>query len=209
MTTTPNANPLAGPKLWNAAAGDYHRDIAPGLALFADDALRLGGVGAGARIADVACGPGSLSLAAIRLGARASALDFSPEMIALLEAQAARDGVTAIDAQVGDGMALPWADATFDAALSMFGLIFFLDRSRGLCELRRVLRSGGRAVVSSWVAAERVPVIAEVWRVLGAELTDLPYTRARPVMGDPARSEERRVGKECVCKCRSRWSPYH
>jgi hypothetical protein len=41
-------------------------------------------------------------------------------------------------------------------------------------------------VVSSWVPADRVPVLAEVWRILGAEISELPYTRSRPVMGEPA-----------------------
>jgi ubiquinone/menaquinone biosynthesis C-methylase UbiE len=185
MDRTPSVNPLAGPRLWNRAAPDYLREVAPGLSLFAADALRLAGVRAGMRVADVASGPGSLSFAAVAAGARASALDFSPEMIGLLRERARREGSADIEAQVGDGMALPWPDAQFDAAFSLFGLIFFPDRARGLAELRRVLRPGGRAVVSSWVPADRAPVIADVFAVLAAELPDLPYTRVRPALGDP------------------------
>ena len=177
-------NPLAGPRLWNRAAPDYLRDVAPGLSLFAADALRLAQVRAGMRIADVACGPGSLSFAAVGIGAHASALDFSPGMITLLEERVHREGMPRVDAQVGDGMALPWPDAQFDAAFSMFGLIFFPDRARGLAELRRVLRPGGRAVVSSWVPADQVPVMAEIFGTLGAELPDLPFTRMRPPLSD-------------------------
>jgi ubiquinone/menaquinone biosynthesis C-methylase UbiE len=184
MAAPPQASPLADPAIWDDAADGYQREVAPGLALFAEDALRLAAVGPGMRIADVACGPGSLSFAAARAGARASALDFSPEMIARLRAAAGGEGPGAVDAQVGDGMALPWADGTFDAAFSLFGLIFFPDRGRGLAELRRVLRPGGRAVVSSWVPADRVPVLAEVWRVLSA-VPELPYSRMKPVMGTP------------------------
>lgn len=184
MASPAAPGPLAGPRLWNRAAPDYLRDIAPGLALFAEDALRLGRVEAGTRLADVACGPGSLSLAAARRGARPSALDFSPDMIALLRAEAARAGLM-VEARVGDGQALPWPDASFDVACSLFGLIFFPDRGRGLAELRRVLRPGGRAVLASWVPASEAPVIAEVWGTLAAELLDLPYTRVRPALGDP------------------------
>jgi SAM-dependent methyltransferase len=185
MDSTHPVNPLAGPRLWNRAAPGYLREVADGLALFAADALRLAGVRPGMRIADVACGPGSLSFAAVRAGARASALDFSAEMVALLEECARRDGIAEVEARVGDGMALPWPDAQFDAAFSMFGLIFFPDRARGLAELRRVLRPGGRAVVASWVPADRVPIMADIWAVLGSELPGGPYTRVRPALGDP------------------------
>jgi len=58
----------------------------------------------------VACGPGALSLAAARSGARAFAIDFSPEMIARLRESALLEGATAVEVCVGDGMALPVAD---------------------------------------------------------------------------------------------------
>ncbi|HET6439920.1 MAG TPA: methyltransferase domain-containing protein [Anaeromyxobacter sp.] len=183
--TDPPQNPLSGPRLWDRVAPGYLRDVAPGLALFCGEALRLARVGEGSRVADVACGPGSLSLAAARLGARASALDFSAEMVELLRQRAAAEGVSCVEAQVGDGMALPWPDGEFDAAISLFGLIFFSDRARGLAELHRILRPGGRAVISSWVPAARQPVMADVWTVLGSELPDLPYSRVRPVLAEP------------------------
>ncbi len=190
MTARP-PSPLAGPGLWDQTASRYLRDIAPGLSLYAEDALRLGRVGAGSRLVDVACGPGSLSFAAAARGARVSALDFSAGMVELLRDRAAREGIASIEAVVGDGMALPWPDGRFDAAASLFGLIFFPDRARGLAELRRVLRPGGRAVVSSWVPAERVPILSEAWEVLAAELPGLPYSRVRPPLGTPeeARAE--------------------
>jgi ubiquinone/menaquinone biosynthesis C-methylase UbiE len=181
----PSANPLAGPRLWDRAAPDYLRDVAPGLALFVPDALGLAGLAAGMRVADVACGPGSLSFAAAAAGAHVSALDFSAEMVRLVSERARREARDGVEVRVGDGMALPWPDAHFDAAFSLFGVIFFPDRGRGLRELRRVVRSGGCAVVSSWVAADKVPVIADVWAVLAAEFPSLPYTRVRPVLGDP------------------------
>ena len=200
MTQAPPLNPLAGPRLWNRAASNYMHQVAPGLSLFAIDALRLAKVPPAMHVADVACGPGALSFAAARLGARVSALDFSSEMIDLVRDRAARDGVTTLDARVGDGMALPWPSDTFDAAFSMFGLIFFPDRSRGFGELRRVLRAGGRAVVSSWVPADRVPILLEIWTTLAAEIPDAPYKRTHPVLGTPNefRAELEQVGFAAV-----------
>jgi SAM-dependent methyltransferase len=121
-------------------------------------------------------------------------------MVQLVEERAAREAIDRVEAQVGDGMALPWPDARFDAACSLFGLIFFPDRERGLRELWRVLRPGGRAVVSSWVPADQVPVLADVWSVLAGALPMLPYTRVRPVLGDPGafRAELSAAGFEAV-----------
>ena len=44
---------------------------------------------------------------------------------------------------------------------------------------------------------------------IDAVICDLPYGTTRNQWDSVIRSEERRVGKECVCQCRSRWSPYH
>jgi SAM-dependent methyltransferase len=114
--------------------------------------LRLGALPAGARIVDVAAGPGTLGLLAAAEGARVSAIDFSPQMAEAFRARAAAAGLAeVIDLRVGDGQALPFESAAYDGAFSMFGLMFFPDRLAGFREMRRVLRPGRRAIVSSWV----------------------------------------------------------
>jgi SAM-dependent methyltransferase len=73
-------------------------------------------------------------------------------MVAELEARRAAAGLTeAVDAHLGDGQRLPFESGAYDAAFSMFGLMFFPDRAAGFREMRRVLKPGGRAIVSSWV----------------------------------------------------------
>ena len=172
---------LTEPRLWDEVAEAFSSTFALHLAKFGKDALRLAQVGAGMRIADVACGTGTLSLAAARLGATVTAIDFSPEMIALLCESAQREGVR-IDARVGNGMALPLADASCDAAFSMFGLIFFPDRGKGFRELLRILAPGGRAVVGSWVPEDRIPLRADINRNLCALVPELPFAgRNRPL----------------------------
>jgi len=162
-------SPLAAPLPWNLVAGAYVLELAPVFTHFAEAALALARVGSGTRVLDVAAGPGTLALPAARRGARVSAIDFSPEMIGLLRAQAAREGLTGeVDALVGDGMALPSPDGAFDAAFSMFGLMFFPDRDRGFRELHRALRPGGQAVVSSWTPFERIPLMATMFAALGS-----------------------------------------
>ncbi|HEY8087478.1 MAG TPA: methyltransferase domain-containing protein [Polyangiaceae bacterium] len=168
-------SPLAMPFAWNLVAAGYAETSAVLFVPFAERALVLGRVSPGARVVDVACGPGTLAAVASRAGMRVDALDFSTEMIGQLRERIAREGLEGIEPVVGDGMALPYADASFDAAFSLFGLFLFPDRAKGLGELRRVLRPGGRAIVSSWVPFERVPIMAETFAAIRAALPELPF----------------------------------
>ena len=148
---------------WDLVADTYVASAVPMVESFAAEALRLAAVPRGARIVDVACGPGTLAHLAARQGLWVSAIDYSPIMIARLRT---RPGAPEVAAVVGDGMALPYAGGSFDAGFSMFGVMFFSERAAGLAELARVLRPGGSAVVSSWVAAERRPLRQVAYAIL-------------------------------------------
>jgi len=91
-TPTP-PSPLASPEPWDLVADGYVSDNVPLFERFAEEALRFAAVAPGARVLDVAAGPGTLALLAARDGAGSvDAIDFSPEMIARLEARAAAAG---------------------------------------------------------------------------------------------------------------------
>src|SRR5512146_2611813 len=143
-------SPLATPMPWNLVAPSYTDELVPMFETWARDALAVAEVTAGARVVDVACGPGSLSVLAAQRGARVDALDFSPVMIEQLERRVTTLGLTGITPRVGDGQALPYETGTFAAGFSMFGLMFFPDRAKGFAELRRVLAPGARAVIATW-----------------------------------------------------------
>jgi SAM-dependent methyltransferase len=138
-------------------------------------------------VADVASGPGTLALLAARAGLLVDAIDFSPEMITLLERRAQAEGLRGIRTHVGDGQALPHPDQGHEAAFSLFGLMFFPDRARGFAELRRILRPGGRAVVSSWQPAERSRVITALFTAVQQAL---PPGAAQPSPPPPLGTEE-------------------
>lgn len=191
MTEPTPTSPLATPLPWDLVAEGYTSDVVPLFEGFAAEALARLGPLAGRELADVACGPGTLALLAARAGARVRALDFSSPMIECLRARA--EGL-AIEAVVGDGMALPWPDECVDAAASMFGLMFFPDRGLGYRELRRILRPGGRAAVSSWVPLSRIPLLTTVFEIFG-ELAGGPSPPARPM---PLTEVE-----ECVAEMRA------
>ncbi len=176
-------SPLAAPLPWNLVSTDYAHELVPFFERFSMDAAQLAGVRAGSAVLDVASGPGTFAFVAAREGAKVTAVDFAEHMIAQLRARAAREGVATIHARVGDGQALEEPDASFDAAVSMFGLIFFPDRARGLRELHRVLRPGGRALVSSWAPLDRVPFMRELFAAIRAELPGLPFGEGKAPLG--------------------------
>lgn len=96
----------------------------------------------GDRVLDAACGTGDLAIADVKAGAgRVTGLDFSEEMLVRARKKAPLEWVR------GDMLALPFADATFDAATVGFGVRNVQDLELALRELRRVLRPGGRLAV--------------------------------------------------------------
>jgi demethylmenaquinone methyltransferase/2-methoxy-6-polyprenyl-1,4-benzoquinol methylase len=96
----------------------------------------------GDRVLDAACGTGDLAIADLKAGAsRVTGLDFSEAMLARARKKAPLEWIQ------GDLLALPFADATFDAATVGFGARNVADLQLALRELRRVLRPGGRLAI--------------------------------------------------------------
>ena len=102
------------------------------------------------------------------------ATDFAPGMVAVLRRHRAEAGLAA-ETQTMDGQALSVPDGAFDVAASNFGLIFFPDRARGLAELRRALRAGGRAGIACWDLGD-----SSLQRLIGAALDRVLPDRAPP-----------------------------
>jgi len=101
----------------------------------------------GNRVLDAACGTGDLAIADAVAGAtRVTGLDFSEQMLARARRKAVPGGST-IEWIQGDMLALPFADATFDAATVGFGVRNVADLELALRELRRVLVPDGRLAI--------------------------------------------------------------
>jgi ubiquinone/menaquinone biosynthesis C-methylase UbiE len=179
----PAASPLASPEAWNLVADAYAAELVPIFERFAREALRLAALPPSPRVIDAATGPGTLALLAAAGGARVTAVDFSPAMIAHLRQRAEAASLAGIDARLGDCQALPFDDESYDGAFSMFGLMFFPDRAAGFGELRRVLRPQGRLVVSSWAPFEGA--FALVMESIRAMLPGLPFGQGAAPLGDP------------------------
>jgi SAM-dependent methyltransferase len=164
---------MASPPPWNLVASAYAEEVVPMFETFARRALELAPFPRGARVVDVACGPGTLAALAAQLGARVDAIDFSPAMLEQCQARLRALGLSDVTARLGDGQALPYEAGTYAAAFSMFGLMFFPDRAKGFAELRRVLAPGGRAVVSSWTRIEDTPAMAAMFGALRETMSRL------------------------------------
>jgi ubiquinone/menaquinone biosynthesis C-methylase UbiE len=117
---------------------------------YMEQLIHYSGLQAGEQALDVAAGPGILSLAAAKLGAKVLGTDFSSPMVARLQARAAEAGLANVQTQVMDGQALDLPDNWCDVTFSNFGVIFFPEPDKGFQEMHRVLKPGGRVAVSTW-----------------------------------------------------------
>jgi SAM-dependent methyltransferase len=106
-------------------------------------------VRSGDRFLDLACGSGGVALVAARAGADVTGLDISADQLAKARVAADDAGLT-IRFDEGDVLALPYADASFDAVASAFGVIFAPDHRRAAGELTRVCRPDARIAITSW-----------------------------------------------------------
>ena len=133
----------------------------------------LAGLASGERLLDVGCGTGNAVLAAARAGAEVTALDPSARLVEVARERLAAAGVDAT-VLVGDAQALPFADGSFDVVLSVFAVIFAPDAERAIGEVVRVLRPGGRALVSVWLPAGTINTLMSAFRRAIAEVTGAP-----------------------------------
>jgi demethylmenaquinone methyltransferase/2-methoxy-6-polyprenyl-1,4-benzoquinol methylase len=143
--------------------------------------VRAAGAVAGEPVLDVCCGTGDLSADFARAGARVAGVDFTARMLAFAGPKLARCAPVHLFAR-GDALRLPVRDRSVAVASMAFGLRNLADADRGLRELARVVRPGGRVLVLEFSTPPG--------RLLGG-LYRLYFTRLLPrigalVSGDPA-----------------------
>ncbi|MBV9680769.1 MAG: bifunctional demethylmenaquinone methyltransferase/2-methoxy-6-polyprenyl-1,4-benzoquinol methylase UbiE [Solirubrobacterales bacterium] len=115
----------------------------------------------GGRALDVATGTGDLALelaARVAPGGEVIGVDFSERMLEVAGAKGAAQPGIRVRFETGNALALPYPDGDFDAATVGFGARNFSDLSRGLAEMKRVVRPGGRVVILEITTPRRPPL---------------------------------------------------
>jgi demethylmenaquinone methyltransferase/2-methoxy-6-polyprenyl-1,4-benzoquinol methylase len=126
-------------------AGMHHR--------WRERAADLARVGPGSTALDVATGTGDLAIELARRGAEVTGSDFAPAMLEI-----ARRKAPGLRFEEGDALGLAYPDASFDAVTVGFGARNFADLDRGVAEMARVTRPGGRVVVLEITTPEKPPL---------------------------------------------------
>lgn len=130
------------------ASGDYGR-IGVTLQLVGETLAEAMDLMPGMRVLDVAAGNGNAALAAARRFAEVTATDYVPALLEQARRRADADRLS-ITFQEADAERLPFPDASFDVALSTFGVMFAPNQARAAAELLRVVRPGGRIGLANW-----------------------------------------------------------
>ncbi|MCH1881955.1 class I SAM-dependent methyltransferase [Agrococcus sp. ARC_14] len=161
-------------RMW--ALGDYPavaREVIPALGPRLVDAV---GIEPGERVLDIAAGDGNAAIPAAKRGARVVASDLTPE---LLEAGRRKTADASLDLtwEAADAEALPYADGSFDVAISCVGLMFAPFHEPVAAELTRVVRPGGRIGLIAWTPEG---FIGEMFRIMQ------PFAPAPPAGAQPA-----------------------
>lgn len=156
---------------WNEAARYWEKHRAVIERMFAPVAAALvrdAGIAQGQTVLDVATGPGEPALriaGIVGAGGRVTGVDVVPAMIEAASREAARRQLGNASFRVASADELPFDEATFDAVVSRFGVMFFPSPLAGIREMLRVLKPGGKLALAVWHHARSNPfhcVLSEI-----------------------------------------------
>jgi SAM-dependent methyltransferase len=145
--------------------------------------------GPGARLLDVACGPGDAAAAAAKRGAIVTGMDFAAAMVA--QATRLHPGV---EFRTGDAEELPFEDGSFSAVVINFGVLHFARPDQAIVEAHRVLSPGGRLAFTVWAPPEKCEGFTIVLDAIEAHgRMDVPLPEGPPFFRFADHDECRRV----------------
>jgi len=161
--------------------------VAKTIARDGEEFIRRLALPAGAHVLDVATGTGNLAIPLSRSGCVVTGVDIAPNLLEQAQARAAAEGLT-IAFDEGDAERMPYADAGFDAVVTMFGAMFAPRPELVASELARVLKPGGQLAMANWNPESFTGAMFR----LGAKHVPPPPGVVPPVMwGDEATVRQR------------------
>lgn len=141
---------------------------------------------AGRKVLDVATGTGNAALAAARRFCDVTGVDYVPELLERGRGRAAAEGLP-VEFLEGDAEDLPFPDASFDAVLSVVGVMFAPDQERAAQELLRVCRPGGKIGLVNWTPDG---FVGDLFRTIGRHVPPPPGLQPAVLWGTEARLRE-------------------
>jgi ubiquinone/menaquinone biosynthesis C-methylase UbiE len=138
------------------------------------------------KVLDVATGSGNAAISAARRFCEVTGMDLAPESIEHARRRAAAEGMD-IAFEVGDAEDLSYPDASFDAVLSTFGVMFCPRQERAAGELLRVCRPGGKIGLANWTPDG---FIGNMLRIVGKHVPPPPGIKPPPLWGTEERLRE-------------------
>jgi ubiquinone/menaquinone biosynthesis C-methylase UbiE len=141
---------------------------------------------AGDKVLDVATGSGNTALSAARRFCETTGIDYVPDLIGQAEERAEAEGLE-VTFEVGDAEDLPYQEASFDAVLSTFGIMFAPDQEMAAGELLRVCKPGGRIGLANWAPDG---FIGQLFKTIGKHVPPPPGLSPPPLWGTEDRLRE-------------------
>ncbi|HTT38651.1 MAG TPA: methyltransferase domain-containing protein [Burkholderiales bacterium] len=167
------------------SAGDY-AVVGTTLQLVGESLCEALDLRAGARVLDVAAGNGNATLAAARRWTDVTSTDYVPALLERGRARASAEGLP-VRFEQADAEKLQYADASFDAVLSTFGVMFTPDQEKAASEMARVCKPGGKIGLANWTPSG---LIGEVFKLLGRYLPPPAGVKSPALWGTEERLRE-------------------
>lgn len=188
QTIAPPAPDLAALKTRQQSAwssGDY-AVVGVTLQIVGENLCEALDLRSGQKVLDVAAGNGNVSLAAARRWCEVTSTDYVPALLDRGKARAAAENLKLVFKDA-DAEALPFADASFDAVVSTFGVMFTPDQDTAASELMRVCRRGGKIGLANWTPQG---FIGQLFKTLGKYLPPPASAKSPALWGTKERLTE-------------------
>jgi ubiquinone/menaquinone biosynthesis C-methylase UbiE len=185
QTSSPDLDALKARQHGAWSSGDY-AIVGTTLQIVGEELCEAMDLRAGQTVLDVAAGNGNATLAAARRWCDVVSTDYVASLLERGKARAAADGLS-VAFKEADAEALPFGDATFDAVVSTFGVMFTPNQERAASELARVCKSGGKIGLANWTPEG---FIGQLFKTLGKYLPPPAGAKSPALWGTKARVDE-------------------